>query len=457
MGKPPKLLHIVRFGTAADQSELAKFNQTYDLLALNANMVAHMPSALSKFISQKITNKPYFIDPQTHAFQHGLSFLESSAEGKEGEIKSSIAKLIRLYGNPFEKRILKDKDRGPVEPEDFKRNLPDFCQRVRDFQNNTLSKVAQSSDTQKYYTFLKAKGKNVSIESKPKFFIAPYFFLAPGTYGDWLRVNTRCAKECIDNKRTDKVAIEIVLSKSILFDESARNEIIEAYCKIPQPDWFLIWVDEFNEQSASQKELECFLSFIQKLGDRAPVINLYGGFFSVVAARLEIVKALRGVTHGLEYGESRGVIPVGGGIPSAKFYIPSLHSRLPFRDAYRVVKDLGGFDSLNKYYENVCNCEECKSLIQNNPEADFGVYGKSKPKTFFRNGQPVTREYPLVETKQKCLRHYMWNKSEEYTNPKFADKIALFKSLDETQKAISSLSREELAHCFIWKKVLGPD
>jgi len=81
--KPIQGPHLVRFGTAADQKFLlGDFLSTYDQLVINANMVAHMTSALASFLSVRAKNKPYLIDPQTHAFQHDISHLESNSENK---------------------------------------------------------------------------------------------------------------------------------------------------------------------------------------------------------------------------------------------------------------------------------------------------------------------------------------------------------------------------------------
>ena len=63
-------LHLVRFGTAADQTYLLnEFAPTYDQLVVNANTIAHMPAAMATFLAVR-ANKPFLIDPQTHAFQH---------------------------------------------------------------------------------------------------------------------------------------------------------------------------------------------------------------------------------------------------------------------------------------------------------------------------------------------------------------------------------------------------
>jgi hypothetical protein len=79
--------HLVRYGIAGDQKFLiVDLLETYDELVINARMVAHMAAGLALFITQRAHNKPYFIDPETHIFQHGMDYLVSTSE-EEGETK----------------------------------------------------------------------------------------------------------------------------------------------------------------------------------------------------------------------------------------------------------------------------------------------------------------------------------------------------------------------------------
>lgn len=92
-------LHWVRYGIAGDQKYLLdEFAPGYDQLVIGANMVAHMPAAISTFVSQK-AKKPFVIDPLTHAFQHGVENLLSTSKKSAGELKSSWSGLVKRYGD----------------------------------------------------------------------------------------------------------------------------------------------------------------------------------------------------------------------------------------------------------------------------------------------------------------------------------------------------------------------
>src|ERR1035441_3878185 len=94
-------LHLVRFGTAADQGYfLDDFAATYNQIVVNANMIAHMPAAMATFLGVR-AKKPFFIDPQTVAFQHEVDHLLSTSKKSAGEIKRSWRRIIERYGDPI--------------------------------------------------------------------------------------------------------------------------------------------------------------------------------------------------------------------------------------------------------------------------------------------------------------------------------------------------------------------
>jgi hypothetical protein len=451
--KPIAGFHLVRFGTAADQKFLiGQYLSTYDQLIINANMVAHMPGALASFLSMKALNKSYFIDPLTHAFQHDIGYIETK---KSGELKRSVKKLIDAYGEPLASSVLKG--HRPVNPHDFENSkiLKRFCERVLKFQQDMLSKEINQSDSAKYYKYLrKIKGDGISTKTAPSLVIAPYFYLTANTIKSWIDVNLKCAAESKDIAKEARIplAIQVVISQDILLDATTVKFLISKYSNL-KPDLFLIWIDGFSEQQASAYQLDAYIKFVQGLGATAGVVNLFGGFCSVALGRSKMVSELVGVAHGLEYGEDRGVLPVGGGIPVAKFYLPSLHYRLRFRDALRAIRSLGGFHSSQAFHKEICGCRICTRYIDGKPEEDFGVYGQTRSVTYRRKGDAVSMEYPLPETKEKTVQHYMWAKKAEYNDPiNIKDVI---KSLSSTRKKLENvIGLDNVAHCLSWSKVL---
>lgn len=448
-------LHLVRYGIPADHKFLlGEFLKTYDQLVFNATIVASMPAAIASFLTHRATRKPYFIDPQTHAFQHDVSHIETTSE--QGGIKRSIRALLDSYGEPVEKQV--GKRMAAILPRDFanRKVRVGFCERVLRFQAEAISAVIEKSDAAKYYRFLAQRDKGGAGGFEPSLIVAPYFFMTGNTFDAWLQVNLKCFEDSLPHASQlgRPLGVQIVVSRDVLTDGKLRARLLDDYTSGNEPAAFLIWVDAFAEQKASRSELEALIELMEGLGQRAPVVNLYGGFFSAALARSGVVKRLRGVTHGLEYGEDRPVVPVGGGIPTAKFYLPNLHARLSFRDAIRAIRRLNGFASSKDFHEKICDCKECKVVIASNPEHDFAKYGLSRPVSFVRKGQAVVREFPTPETRQRSVRHYMWCKEREYRGQFSVDSVV--QGLRRTSDVLGRvLGLENTAHCDTWAQVLS--
>lgn len=454
-----KCLRIIRYGTAAEQEFLAgEYKTIYDQIVINANMVAHTRASISKFLAEKCNGKPFFIDPLTHAFQHDLSMIESSPSEENDEklkIKKSFLKLIESYGDPIKTAILDE--RRPLSPQDFKssKKIRAFSKRVIEFQETYLSTVKEKADTAKYYMFLKKKKIEVNLEKKPTITIAPYFYLSVNTM-DWLNVNVSLAESSLDLVNKSRLAVQLVIHNKVLMNKKLRENVIEAYKKI-DCSWCLVWIDGFVEKEASEEELTTFIDFINELGKTKKIINLYGSFFSVCCARTGITPNLHAVAHGMEYGESRAVIPVGGGIPVAKFYLPALFCRLHFRDAVRAIRKLDGFKDRDSFLEKICNCEECKQTIKSDDiETDFDSYGKTKTLKYRKGLTFISREFPTTDTKKKCLRHYLLTRTSEYNDAKYSDLFKVINLLSKKNTELNGgLSLETISHCSVWKNVFS--
>jgi hypothetical protein len=171
-------LHLVRFGTAADQGYfLDDFADSYDQIVVNANMIAHMPAAMATFLAVR-ARKPFFIDPQTVAFQHEVDHLLSTSKKSTGEIKRSWQRIIEYYGDPINRAL---RSQRPILPEDFKddKECRDFCNRVTNFQYSELANEFSEGDDAAYVKYL-AEEEGVSDLASPNLIIAPYFFLMSG-------------------------------------------------------------------------------------------------------------------------------------------------------------------------------------------------------------------------------------------------------------------------------------
>lgn len=438
--------HLVRYGIAADQKYLiASLLGTYDQLVVNARMVAHMATSLALFISQRAKNKPYLIDPETHAFQHSIEYLQSNSEKSKGEIKRSIRKLVEAYGEPLQGLVQK---RRPILPEHLTREdqqRREFCERVIKFQLDAITDQVKEIDNAEYYEFLKYKGAIETDSFRPRLVIAPYFCMDGNTFEEWLPVNISCAKDsiAIAQKLAIPLAIQIVISQSLLFDETQMERLVDAYKNLGRRI-LLVWVDSFNEHEVSPSLLKAFVRMIKKLKEACgPIVNLYGSYFSIMLLHHGI---LDGVTHSLEYGEERPLVPVGGGIPTAKFYLPALHMRLRREDALRAVRSLGGFKDVTGFLQNVCDCDRCKGVIVENPRKDFADYLRTK--------RVNTRNIPYPQTKDNSVTHYMLCKEREFKKP--GDTREIVQQLNDASHNLrEAVGVESTHHCRKWAEMVS--
>ena len=453
--------HWVRYGIAGDQKYLlGDFAETYDQLVVNANILADRSSSMSQFLAHT-AKKPFVVDPQTHAFQHELDFLLSTSKKSAGELKRSWRALVDHYQEPLVSILGGDTPRTLV-PDDFSdaQRLAGFVERVLRFQKDIVQRELTEGPDAHYLRYLAKVKKQDPTQVPPAMLVAPYFFIDGPLQNQWLEV-TRCclaaARRCVDANYPDlPLAAQVVVSKEFITDVNARTELATALRR-ERPDVFLLWIDDFSEQAASPYLLKAQIEFIIALaGDDIPVISLYGGFFSVAQMKVgrSLQGKLRGVCHGLEYGESRPVVPLGGGIPVARFYSRRLHHRMPARVAQKEVAAVNGFDSVAAFHEKVCGCPECLAVIKDDPNTDFRVnYTMAQEKFVNRQGRYVRMEFPTAEAADHCTCHYLWCKWDEYRTAWERD--ALRAGLTQEGRSLSKhLGAEYTAHAEVWDDLL---
>jgi len=429
--KIPK--HYLRFGKSSEKKVLEKHKDSFESIVINANTLAYFGKSLSTFILIKGKQKGFFIDPMTHAFQHPLDKISDN----KGEIKSSIKKLIEIYGEPIEDAVLKNEK--PVLPGDFDSEeiKESFTKNVLEFQENHL---LYSTDKD-FKSYLEDSEFKDLIPTRPIFLVSPYFYLRNSDYKDWLNLNEQFIS-IAKNLRPENsmIAGELVLDKNLLDEifnnESVKDKVFKAYSKA---DILLFWIDDFDEHKEDLQRLKELKKFVKSFKEKYPgkfLINLYGGYFSQLLLKL----GLYGVVHGPEYGESRAVSPVGGGIPISKYYFPPLKNRIPSNEVIWLLKYLN-VKTQKDFYDNVCKCKVCNSFIRDDPIKDFiEYYGKTHPvKIKGRYGSQV-RGYPDNKTIENSLAHYLEVKKEEFRNIQKNDINSLLDELEKTYKRIKRLN-----------------
>ena len=436
--------HWMMFATFAEQRHFEYPDVgSYSGVIINGNMAAHAPSGLAVFLLERTRGMRYIVDPLTHAFQHDPETIANP----EGEPKSSIRSLADHFGPPVSDLV----GRRPLLP----KHLSDagvrraFVEASIRFQLDHLRNHMLEADARKYL--------GDEAISPPYAIVAPYFYLTESTIGDWLPLCEACAQDAraVVPGPSPKLFASIVLSQGALLESAARQSIVHTFGAM-DVDGYLLWIDEFDEQGVGTPHLQALLEVAQGLrgANGREVINTHGGYFSILAAGKLGSQALSGVCHGPEFGEFRGVIPVGGGIPIARFYLPSLHARIRYRDAVRILQEKGWLASASVFHEKVCDCEACREVIADDI-GHFTLYGEGSVRSVRRGTGIVRISFPTKEAKLRSLRHYLQRKKREFVASSDAPENALWHNLSDCADELEDVAGlEGVGHLRRWAGVL---
>ncbi len=439
--------HWMMFSTFAEQDFFAYPNpDTYQGVIINANMAAYAPAGMAAFLLEKTAAQTkYLLDPLTHAFQHDPGLISNS----EGEPKKSIKSLADAYGSPLSEIVGK----RPLLPQDLvpAATLEAFVNRCVSYQLNHLSGYIKQSDAAKYLD-------DGDLSVAPYAVVAPYFYVTETTLDQWLPINIRAAELAVAATPSGKTFAAVVVSQGVIVDDEARAKLCEAFSAV-ELDGFLVWIDNLDEQNASGAELQGLKDFCGRLRSNGTreVINIHGGYFSILAAGALGGHALSGVAHGPEFGEYRSVVPVGGGIPISRYYIPDLHMRIRYRDALAMFRSKEWLENSEDFHANVCDCDECLGTLSGDP-ANFSLFGDGTVKSVKRRHGMVRIEFPTSEAKKRCLRHYLQRKKREFIAASKAPPQVLLDDLkagEDKYQDVAGLSG--VAHLRLWRKILDPD
>jgi hypothetical protein len=448
--------HWIRYGKSSETKIVKEHQDTFEGMAMNANAVAHFGRALSGFIFIQAKRKKFFIDPLTHAFQHPLDKIYS----EKGEVRPSLKKLIDIYDEPLRSTILNGNDPRPVTPGDFIPGvIKKFTQNVLNFQRHHLFNCLED-DFKAYLEEFKDL-----LPSSPLFLTPPYFYMNEpeneSYYKNWMELNMQfveISREITD--KSERIFGQFVIDQALLSKMTGEKNLLQQFLEIYRAaDGILLWIDELDEHKAFPNTLKALAHLVKSIKEKYPdklLINLYGGYFSEMLMKI----GLDGVVHGPEYGESRAVVPVGGGIPISRYYYPSIKKRVPSNEVIPWLTHLN-FSNAEAFYRNVCDCPSCKIKITDNAISDFiEIYGKTDSVEInTRWRKKIIREFPTAESSNNCLAHYLEVKKREFAQVGNNDLGTLVKELTEIYEKYKPyfdtwIDEMHFSHLKRWKEAL---
>ncbi|MCX6006192.1 MAG: hypothetical protein NTZ34_02890, partial [Chloroflexi bacterium] len=283
---------------------------------------------------------------------------------------------------------------------------------------------------------------------RPAALIAPYFYIDESM--DWYDTDITLAKEAVNLNLGLPIYAVIAIDRTILQDVSKLTSIADGYCKT-KVDGFFIWISDQIEYDLGSQDVCNYIKLIKALcADGRPVYNFYGGFLSAILSAF----GLTGFSHGAGYGEHRNVIPVlGGGLPPAKFYIPSLHKGFVFAEAHTILSKVS---SASDFYKYVCNCPVCQATIDDDFLANFEKYGETEVKGVDRRGQPVIGQ--TTDSIKACRAHYLVARFNELVNIRENDIRSVLLELDTALKQYHSPSGfPPISYLHVWENSVSDE
>lgn len=298
-----------------DGEVFKNLKECYDGVLIEIPIIEQFTKFTASLIST--IEKPFFIDP-THKF-----VLRTLPQEKRWAIKIMEAfKISECF------------QEGEIITDMLKENLDAFVKAVIEYQKNKIKESC--GDLELFGIF----GNNL----EPEIIVAPYFVI-DGIHSESFDLNLDMIKKSIALKNESKLYAVIALEEHLLPE---ADKIVSEY-GIDGIDGFCVWVFDFWEDDKDVKMLKNYVGLFKELSKtEKPIINLYGGAFSVLLGKIGLIDC---VVQGIVYGEHRNpyLSPTGG--YQKRYYIPKIHKVVSL---YRAQELISAIPELK------CECEFCR-------------------------------------------------------------------------------------------------
>ncbi len=347
------MLHCLAYGNS-DQASFRhpEVRDCFDILTVPSTIASYYSDATAAFVLS--SGLDYMIEPRTPLFQEWLQ-----------EPRASHYTLADFMGSSVKAHLGEPNTDGPNPSAYFSPEFYslDVCEEVVssmvEFQRQYGGRAEQVAATLDRYKELLRRATGGERQSRidddsrgPIYILCPYF--AVSSFSDkWWDVMGRIwqATESIDSTESISPVVSIG-------DPSLLRAAIE---QIPNglSSRVFFWVPGFDERSVAVEDLCRVRDAIVDTGKTYELMNLYGGFFSVLLGKV----GLAGFNNGLGYSEWRDwpTLDATGAAP-ARYYVRRLHAYVPTATATA----LTGADEMF-----VCDCSVCVNGDGGRPPTDL--------------------------------------------------------------------------------------
>jgi len=312
-----------------DGKPLKTLRDYYDGIVLEAHIIEQYTNFAVSLAST--INKPFFIDPTVKLVLLNLSTVIE---------KEWFLKLVEAYN------LSKCLQNETVVIDELRKNLDEFVKAVIDYQR---SRIAQSSGGLELFG---VSGTN----SKPEIILQPYFVI-DDVDSEIYELNLETLNKALAVKGNDKLYAVMAIDKHLLRPHK-RNRLISDFA---EADGFCVWVVDFRENNEDGRSLKRYVEFFKELSETGkPIVNMYGGAFSIFLGKLGLLNC---VVHGLGYGEYRSPYVTATGNYPKRYYIPKIYRMVPISDAQELIREVPKLE---------CKCDFCRRInILSTPERNI--------------------------------------------------------------------------------------
>ena len=446
---------VVRLGSHAEKEYVVKLEQFLDGLIVGANLFEATPGATASLLLRVgAKNTHLYVDPMTYAYgayvdptggtvRTDLDWIKSEqtrrlSNGKKTTIrdfKRSYRALAEHLGSPLIEAV---SNSAAVSP----RQLLDpaiqssLCTNVVQYQLDRMTMELEKDEELKYY---------IDDAPRPAAVFAPYFYIEPSDTTDWLDANFQLMRTTAALGLDVPIHAILCADARHLSDEESMRRLRE---ELPDTGvsgvWF--WFSGFYEDAANERTLLSYRDLAEALSRKLEVHAMHGGFFSLLLSKY----GMRGVSHGIGYGEQKNVVPViGQSIPMVRYYLPPLAKRLGVPDIERAFDALG-IRTPSDFHANICDCAVCRGIVSTSLD-DFSSFGDmhfSRPTAERRSQTPAAAK--------RCRFHFLLARLRERSDIRQMDLSTLVRRLREADQAwgVQPSLREFATHLRRWADVL---
>lgn len=337
------MLHLLAYGNS-DQASFRdlEVRECFDLVTVPSTIASYYSDATAAFVLS--SRLEYMIEPRTPLFQEILREPRAS----HYTLASEMGDAVDSHLNDESESV--DGNSVYFPPDFYSDNVcREMVGSMVSFQRQYGGRAEQiTAKLDRYRKLLeKATGDSSATERDdekrgPTYVLCPYF--AVQSFSDeWWGVMGRVwnAAWQLDNPET----ISPVVSMS---NVSLLRDAIDSVPNALSSTVFF-WIPGFDEKRAELHKLNQLRSVVADLQDNYKLINLYGGYFSILLGKF----GLFGFNNGLGYSESRDwpTLDSTGAAP-ARYYLRKLHAYVPTATATAIVETDSTF---------ACSCSVCSS------------------------------------------------------------------------------------------------